>query len=239
MKLTKFKKHLLWIPGAALALILVGEVAVYYNEQPEATASASWAFHPKSLKETRDRAHTIVQAKVVSVEKGEDLVVPARGEPTGEDRIPTQRITVKVNKAHKGEAKEGDTLTLFQTGGEVTDVAPPQGPRGEDAHERPEAPAGGKQGLSPDDPAPHRHERGASQGRGPKKIVLEGDPLYKAGEEYVLMLEDGPKGQLRPVSPEGRFKVEKGGKVTAMVDNEATREVHGKGVAELERKIKE
>ncbi len=239
MKLTKFKKHLLWIPGAALALTLAGQVAVYYHEQPEATAAASWNFHPKSLQETRDRAHTIVQAKVLSVEAGEDLVVPARGEPTGEDRIPTQRITVKVSKAHKGAAKGGDTLTLFQTGGDVQSAPAPLGPRGQDDTEHLDAPAAGKDGLSPDDGAPHKHERGASQGRGPKKVVLEGDPLYKVGEEYVLMLEDGPKGQLRTVSPEGRFKVEKGGKISAMVDSEATREVHGKSVAEFERKIKE
>ena len=240
MNLKKMKKHLPWLPGAALALTLVGQVAVYYNEQPEIQAHASWAFHPKSLQETKDRAHTIVRAQVVAVEQGEDLVVPAIGEPTGEDRIPTQRITVRVKKVHKGGAREGDTLTRFQTGGTVEDAPAPPAGRGQDTGtERLEAPGGGKDSVKPTDPAPHRHERGANRGRGPRRLVIEGDPSYKAGEEYVLMLQDGPRGLLRTVSPEGRFKVERGGRVKAMVDNEATREVNGKDVAELEKKIKE
>jgi hypothetical protein len=236
MKLKNMKKHLLWVPAAALALTLAGQVATYYNQQPENSAAASWAFRPQSVQEARDKAHTIVRAQVVSVEKGEDLVVPAKGEPTGEDRLPTQRITVKVTKSFKGNAQVGNTLTLFQTGGDVTpNPAAPAGGQAQNKPEHREAPAGGKASANPNGTPPAGdHAVGATQG--PKRFVLEGDPLYKAGEEFVLLLEDGPRGLLRPVSPEGRFKIENG-TVKAMVTNAATRGVHGKPVADLEREL--
>jgi hypothetical protein len=236
MNLTNATKYLLWAPAAVLALTLGGQVFLSHHEQPELVSEASWAFHPRSLRETRDRAHTIVRAQVVAVEKGEDLVVPARGEPSGEDRLPTQRITIKVTKNFKGAARPGQTLTLFQTGGEMqADPAPPTG-RASNSAEHLDEPAGGKGHVHPNDPAPVRHEV-KGHGAGPRKLVLEGDPAYAVGEDYVLMLEDGPKGLLRTVSPEGRFKVERNGSVKAMVTEDATKDVHGKPVAELEREL--
>lgn len=208
MKITsRLAKHLLWLPAVALALTLAGQVAMRRAEVPTVTAHASWAFHPKNFREARDRAHSIVHAQVVSVEKGDDLVLPVQGEPDGEDRIPTQRVTVRVKKVHKGSTAEGALLTLFQTGGTRLLTRDAKG--------------------QPD------------QSPQAQQVFLEGDPPYEAGEEYVLLLEDGPRGLLRPVSPEGRFKVEKNGTVKAMVDNEATHTVHRKPLAELEKKIKE
>jgi len=236
MNFTQAGKFLLWAPAAVLAITLGGQTFLSHHEQPELASEASWAFHPHSFQEARDRAHTIVRAQVVAVEKGEDLVVPARSEPSGEDRLPTQRITVKVTKSYKGAAKAGETLTLFQTGGELpADPAAPTGRAG-DTSEHLAAPAGGKDHVHPNDAPPVRHDvKGAASG--PRRVVLEGDPAYAVGEDYVLMLEDGPKGQLRPVSPEGRFKVEGNGTVKAMVTEDATKDVHGKPVAELERRL--
>ncbi|MCI0395684.1 MAG: hypothetical protein L0332_25090 [Chloroflexi bacterium] len=65
-------------------------------------------------------------------------------------------------------------------------------------------------------------------------MILEGDPLYKVGEQYLLLLVPGPDNLLRTISPEGRYLVEKDGTLTPMVANEATDVVHGKTVDELE-----
>jgi hypothetical protein len=198
-------KRLIWLPAVALGLALAGQAAVYRAEEPTLTMTASWRHRPASVDEARDLAKAVVRAEVVSVQPDADLVVPAAGEPTGEDRIPTQRVQVRVTKTHKGPVQDGQTLQLFQVGGKLLPTTPPDGKQGA----RVEA----------------------------KQLVLEGDPPYKAGEEYVLMLEDGPRGTMRPVAPEGRFRVEPGGAVAAMVDNAATKPVHGKGLAELERKL--
>jgi hypothetical protein len=199
------KKQLMWLPAVALGLALAGQGALYRADEPVLTMTASWKHRPASVDEARDLAKAVVQAEVVSVRPDADLVVPAAGEPTGEDRIPTQRVQVRVTKAHKGAVQTGQTLEIFQVGGKLLPTAPPDG----------------KQGA--------RIEA--------KQLILEGDPLYKAGEQYVLMLEDGPRGTLRPVAPEGRFKIERGGAVSAVVDNDATKPVHGKSLAELERKL--
>ncbi|MDP9380012.1 MAG: hypothetical protein M3Q29_07665 [Chloroflexota bacterium] len=131
--------------------------------------------------------------------------MPAKGEPTGEDRIPTQRVTVEVTKAYKGSAKAGQRLELFQTGGAKLPLEAPK------------------------DKAGHRVET--------HQVILEGDPLYKAGEEYLLMLEQGPRQMMRTISPEGRYRIARDSTLTPMVHNEATRGVAAKPVAEVERLI--
>jgi hypothetical protein len=200
------KKQLLWLPAVALAVALAGQVGFYrYLDVPITEAHASWSFSPKDLKEARDHAPTIVEGDVVSVAAGPDIVTPAKGEPNDEDRIPTQHVQLKVSKVHKGNAKAGQVLDLFQTGG----------------YEIPTDKADGKQG-----------------GRLQTHIVLlSGDPLYKVGERYLLMLEDGPRNQLRTISPEGRFRIESNGNVTPMVDNQVTSSVKGKALGELQRQV--
>src|SRR5262245_30804837 len=198
-------KRLIPLSAVALSLALAGQAAFYWTETPTLTMTASWKNHPTSVEAARDMAKAVVQAEVVSVKADADLVVPAAGEPTGEDRIPTQRVQMRVTKAHKGQVQPGQTLELFQVGGKLLPTAPPDGKQGA----RVEA----------------------------KVMILEGDPLYKPGEQYLLMLEDGPRGLLRPIAPEGRYRIERGGAVTAMVDNDATRTVQGRPLAELERKL--
>jgi hypothetical protein len=200
------RQLLLWLPAAAFSLALVGQVAYYrFVETPVVETHASWAFKPKNLTEAQAKAHTIVQGEVVSVSAGPDIVTKAPGEPNNEDRIPTQQIKLKVNKVEKGNAKVGQIVDVFQTGG----IAAPSG--------QPD----GKQGA--------RIET--------HLVLLSDDPLYKTGEQYLLMLEDGPKGLLRTISPEGRFRIESNGSVTPMVDNEVTAVVKGKQVSELERQV--
>jgi hypothetical protein len=198
-------KHVMWLPAVALGLALAGQAAIYQAHDPVLTMTASWRHRPASVDEARDLAKAVVQAEVISVKADDDLVVPAAGEPTGEDRIPTQRVQMRVTKAHKGQLQAGQTLELFQVGGTLLPTTPPEGKKG---------------------------QRIAT-----KQMILEGDPLYVAGEQYLLMLEDGPRGLLRPIAPEGRYKVERGGALTAMVDNDATKPIHGKPLADLERRL--
>lgn len=185
---------------------VVGQMAVYGTQEPTATMHASWVFHPASLREARDHATVIVLAQVASVRPGEDIVTQQPGEPDGVDRIPTQRVTVKVITSYKGGAKAGEHLTLFQTGGTVL----------------PPAPAKGEHATS--------HVR---------QLVLEGDPLYAVGQQYLLMLEPGPQGLLRIISPEGRYLYDKSsGGLTAMVPGPVADEMKGKRLTTLENTLR-
>ncbi len=108
----------LWlIATSVLALALVAQLAVFASQPRSRVLHATWMNNPKSLKEARAMAKSIALVEVTAVEQGEDLVEPVKGEPNDEDRIPTQRVTVKVIKAYKGGFKADEVVTLFQTGG--------------------------------------------------------------------------------------------------------------------------
>lgn len=239
------KKHLWWIPVAILALALVGQVAAYYVEGPTETMHASWQHRPRNIREARDRAHTAVRAQVVSVERGDDLVARVPGEPNGEDRIPTQRVTVNVRQNYKGQGRPGQNLVLFQTGGEQAPNIPPQTPIPTPTPITTATPAPtvepNKTATPIITPTPRPTEQPPG-GRPPRvtarQVVLHDDPPYRPGEEYVLLLETGPRGALRPTSPEGRYRIQQG-RVDPVVDNEVTRPVRGRPVAELEAILRE
>jgi hypothetical protein len=80
----------------------------------EAQWHATWIYHPKTLGEAKAKASEVILARVSAVQAGPDIVVPVQGEPSGEDRIPTQRIRVEVLKSLKGT--RASTLTIFHTG---------------------------------------------------------------------------------------------------------------------------
>jgi hypothetical protein len=188
--------------AALLAAGLVVQLAVYTNQEPVATTHASWTFHPATLREARDHAKTIVFAQVVAVGRGEDIITAQSGEPDGFDRIPTQRVTIEVITSYKGNAKAGERLTLFQTGGQLLPAAPAKGTQA-DTHI--------------------------------PQMILEGDPLYVAGEQYLLMLAPGPQGLLRTISPEGRYRHDKRtGQLTAMVPGPVANEMKDKRLNTLE-----
>jgi hypothetical protein len=189
-----------------LAVGIVGQLAIYRHQPTALPMTASWTFHPTTLREARDRAQSIVLAKVVSVRRGDDIVTQQSGEPDGVDRIPTQRITVEVVKAYKGPVAAGQELTLFQTGGTVLPPAPAEG---------------------------HHATTRVQQ------LVLEGDPRYEADEQYLLMLEPGPQGTLRTVSPEGRYRYAKGSEaLTPMVKGAVASEVKDKRLSGLESTLR-
>lgn len=194
-----------WLTASGvLSLLLVGQLAYYRGSPKELTGRAVWAFHPANIEQVRDRAHTIVRAVVTEVNPGRDIILSLPQEPDGEDRIPTERITVKVLHTHKGSARPGDELEIFRTGGQLS------------------------------------HSKTPSKG-GPTRITarlsVDGDPTYRVNHKYLLMLVDGPEGTLRPVSPEGRFRIE-GTSVQALVTTKTTAQFHGKPLAVLEERLK-
>src|SRR5438876_10040803 len=84
----------------AITFTVQFSTAVY--QKPDRHGFASWKHNPKSLAEAKRLAKHIVTGVVTDVERGDDLVVKAQGEPNGEDRIPIEVATVKVETRHKG-----------------------------------------------------------------------------------------------------------------------------------------
>lgn len=119
------KKHLLWIAGLALSLGLVAQLAFYHPQQPTTIGHATWIFQPATFQEVVTKAPVIVEAQVVAVTAGADLVNPAPDEPTGEDRTPTTYSTVKVLKVLKGAVTPGQQLVIFRTGVQPENQPPP------------------------------------------------------------------------------------------------------------------
>src|SRR5438067_9169551 len=100
------KKHLWWMGVAVLALGLVGQLVTYYYrlDGAKSPGHAIWAFQPNSFNDVVNKAQTIVQGQVMSVQPGPDIVTSAKGEPNGEDRIPTEQIRIRVDSVDKGTA---------------------------------------------------------------------------------------------------------------------------------------
>jgi hypothetical protein len=67
------------------------------------------------------------------------------------------------------------------------------------------------------------------------QVVLEGDPGYRVGEQYLLMLEPGPAGTLRPISPEGRYRYSpSSGALTPMVNGAVPDQIKASRLTSLE-----
>lgn len=232
------RKKLWWVGVAVLTLALVGQYIVYSSDHPGTVGSAVWAFQPKSFADVVSNAQTIVQAQVVKVEAGPDLVTKAPGEPGGEDRIPTQRITVNVQSVDKGATTPGQTLVVFRTGGAITTPnAPARGSiPGSDTPENlppPNAAGGGKgdpNAPAPSRPAPQSNPNTPASA-GVLAFEVEDDPVYTPGEQYLLALTAGPNDTLRPVSPEGRYLITGKNTLQAVTDSVVGASVNGTDLA--------
>lgn len=105
--------------GMSVAITVVG-LSLFLREAhalSQNTCSsmiAIWKFKPQDLNESKVVAKQVVTARVTGIEPGKDLVVKAPGEPSGEERIPTQRIRLEILKSHKGDRTS--ELVLFKTG---------------------------------------------------------------------------------------------------------------------------
>jgi len=198
MKLNK----VLPIAVAVLASALLVQLAMQIGKKPRATHFASWKNNPRDIGQAKGLAKSIVTGVVTKVERGNDLVMKIAGEPGGEDRIPIEVATIRIEKSYRGAPAQ--EVKVFRTGStkdpRLTQRPPP------DPKTAPPKPAGGI-----DRPAqlPQPTEAQA------RTILLEDDPPYRIGERAYLLLEDGPdvvvagapvKTQ-KPISPSGRFHV--------------------------------
>jgi hypothetical protein len=224
-----------WAVTGVWMLALVGQYVVYRAEQPSIHAHASWEFSPKTFADVVNKADTIVEAEVLSSKPGPAIVVPAKGEPSGQDSIPTEHITVRVLSADKG-ARAGQELTIFRTGGAyVPSSKGLEGPVGQldpsRGTVREEAQAGGKERANVNGPAPARKEMApdpAAPARVHEQILeLTDDPPYQPGERVFLALRDGPNGTKAPVSPEGRYRVGQDGRLHAVGNSVVSMSVEG------------
>ncbi len=198
------KFRLMWAGVAALTIALVVQFAIYYTAGPSGTAHAVWAFQPKSFGEVVNKAQVIVEAQVVAINKGPDIVVPVQAEPTGKVAIPTQHITIQVLKADKGAISAGQQLTVFHTGGPSNIPAGP--------------PAGSGKGDPNAAPPPDVQVNA---------MMLDDDPAYQVGERYFMLMEAGPDGTLRPVSPEGRYHINADGTLGPVSGSDVAKSMSG------------
>ena len=211
--------RVLALTSAALGAMFVIQVTLvsYRNSQPpQRRLHASWVDHANTLKEGLDQSDHVILGEVVELRKGPDLVIPAAGEPGGEDRIPTTIAKFKVHKIYKGTPDE--FVELMQTGHSTDAVLLPGNPFPATARDDDKSKSKSKrrvQGQSKSSPT------------GPTTIdsratILEDDPPYLAGEKYVLFLKDpqhspssaAARAGLSPttkrvLAPEGRLQITK------------------------------
>lgn len=222
-----------WLVGCvtALALLLAAQVlaAGRMAGDVESVWIADWAENPESVEEAVESAEQVVVGQVVRVRPGEDLVVEAEGLPDGVDRVPTEIVTLRVEKSLKaGRGGPPQTVEVFRTGGTI---GTPPSQRGNRPPEEP--PEGVERPDRPDPP-------------GDRTVKLNGDPPYATGERYVLMLKPGPEMRVngramraqRPVSPEGRYRVTRGGQIEPVSERaEFARELRGRSLEAFEQQI--
>lgn len=226
----KRRKVFLTMVGLLTGTLLL-QVALIILEEPQPRYIATWKNTPKNMAEAKSLADQIVLGRVTRVRRADDLVVEARGEPEGQDRIPIEVVTIRLEKYYKGGRPE--TIEVFHTGLSVgvppSERRPPPGPppaRPEGAIERPAVP-----------PVPGKLES--------RTILLEDDPPYQRGERYLLLLMDGPEvrvdgGSVRTkaaISPEGRYRVTADNRIEPVTKRGFAGTRAGKRLQEIEAEL--
>ncbi|MFD1542807.1 hypothetical protein [Nonomuraea guangzhouensis] len=82
--------------------------------------SAVWRYQPRSVAQAVRMGTSVVRATVLETKQAEDLVVNAQAEPGGQDRVPTQAITLRTDETFKGAP--GAVFTLFRTGTDASGI---------------------------------------------------------------------------------------------------------------------
>jgi hypothetical protein len=212
---------------AVLFVAFAGQVGYeYWFNKPEPVLMAAWAFEPRSLAEAKGLAKEVVEAEVTKVERADDLVIPAPGEPGGVERIAIEVVNMKVKGAMKGQP--GQEIKLFRTAG--LPVTRKDMPNMKEAPPRPKGAAD-----PPARPSPFVENT----------INIHDDQPYKVGESYVMFLRDGPavrmKGQQMAtktlLNPSTRFRVEKDNKVTPTIPDGLGQSVKGKALQNFKTDI--
>jgi hypothetical protein len=234
-------RKLWWLGIAVLAFALIGQYVAYRLDNGGSLVNAAWADRSNNFNDVVSHAQNVVQAQVQSVQQGPDIVIKAPAEPGGEVRIPTQNITVVVQSASKGNAQAGQTINVFRTGGPLN---VPSGPArgGQPPPENPlRATNPHGNGAKPDSavaapPHPAQPQQAANTPPTANNTnvdeALDDDPAYQVGENYLLVLTDGPNGTQRPVSPAGRYRVTGDNHLQAVSDDDVSQGVSGRPVSD-------
>lgn len=182
-----------------LAVGFAAQIAIntYLYAPPRITAA--WAYDPRDLGEAKGLAQHIVEGQVLRVDRADDLIMKADGEPGGVDRVAVEVVHMRVDGALKGQPPK--EIQVFHTAGmPVTNLSPP--PMSQAPPKPPDA-------LEPPlQIVPFTGNR----------VNVHDDPHYQVGQRYLLFLREGPKLNLKgqPVatfsllSPTTRFEVTKG-----------------------------
>lgn len=111
-------ERVLGTAGVILALALGAQLRSGTAHQPREILVADWAELPESIDEAAGLAEEVVRARVTRIRPGADLVTGAEGEPGGEDRIPTEVITLRVEQGYKTRAEAGppESVEVFHIG---------------------------------------------------------------------------------------------------------------------------
>lgn len=104
--------------GVVLALALGKQMLPGTAGPPREVHVADWSELPESIEEAAGAADDVVRARVTGIRPGADLVAGAEGEPGGEDRIPTEVITLRVQEGYKTRGQNGppETVEVFHLG---------------------------------------------------------------------------------------------------------------------------
>lgn len=194
--------------SVALGALLAIQVAIVYSQNlqpPQRRFHASWVDKADTLEEGLAQSDHVILGEVIELKKGPDIVVLAAGEPSGEDRIPTSIVKLKVQKTYKG--RPGTFVKLMQTGHSTDAVLLPGNPFPAAQDDNGHGEGRGKrsvQGQSKNSPM------GPTAGDS-RATILEDDPPYLVGEKYVLFLKDmqDSSGMKRVLAPEGRLQITK------------------------------
>ncbi len=220
--------RILVISAVILTVGVVAQVVRGVNRlQHRGAYMALSAFEPQTLAEADKLADQVVVGQVASLRRGADLVTQAPGEPGGVDRIPTEIVTLKIDKTMKGAAAQ--SVEVFRTGLSVDPLYDRPAPKTPpDSAERPKDAVGDPSKL----PRPTREQA--------NRYSVHDDPPYQVGQRYLLMLTKGPeiaKGAKRVVSPEGRFFVGADNKLIPASQRAFAMQMRGKALTDVEGEL--
>ena len=115
--MTRVDQVLLAAAGGLAAMLAIQLGVAAQEREARPILIASWFESPASLEETAGSAEEVVRARVTRVRPGADIVVNLPQEPGGEDRIPTEVVTLRVEKVYKGPAGgPPETVEVFHLG---------------------------------------------------------------------------------------------------------------------------
>lgn len=226
----KLHHFLLGSSAVLSALLGVQVTAAHYQSQRLANSEAgkvhyhaSWVRKANSLDAAARFSNQIALGRVINIRRGPDIVVAAPIEPGGEDRIPVEVVTLRLERSYKGGKPE--TIQVFHTG--LSTASQPQPLLQEEGPEN--------QPLSNQPPGP--------RGNLERPVSIEDDPPYRVGERYLMFLTEGPivDGTTTQalIAPEGRYRVTANNRLQAITDRGLARSLEGTGLDRVEQLLQQ